>query len=302
MFIHFNALSSLDWRKKLNLWPLHLRDIQLSPSTPHLCPDNFTTCFTSGDTDRIILEEINIYFREHNVFLKPEQGTKESSLFLPSKAFLYSFCPCLLWQVFRQVLGHRAAEGTLRHRSLTRQPCCGRRGQWYPGQAVVPCGRRHLSCILRSAGWGRQRAWIASRQKEPCTETWKMKRQGDKVPGPFQRFWREGPEGGDSCSELACSTHVTGLEVSSPLPRETHFQKPHTPLTHMLLFLKCSGLFDSPLMYIMRAGPWKWQENSCPSSSSKKGVLVLSGRLTQTYFDEELLYLIYLRFLAWIIL
>lgn len=68
-------------------------------------------------------------------------------------------------------------------------------------------------------------------------------KEGDKVPDTFQRFWRESPEG---------SVDFTALEVSFPLPTETHSEA--TPLASVLLFLKSPGLFGLPLMYPMRTG------------------------------------------------
>lgn len=44
-------------------------------------------------------------------------------------------------------------------------------------------------------------------------------KEGDKVPDTFQRFWKESPEG---------SVDFTALEVSFPLPTETHSEA--TPL------------------------------------------------------------------------
>lgn len=110
-------------------------------------------------------------------------------------------------------------------------------------------------------------------------------KEGDKVPDTFQRFWRESPEG---------SINFTALEVSFPLPIEAHSEA--TPLTYVLLFLKSPGLFGPPLVYPMRTGTLEMIGQLLSFLTLQKGVSVLNGRLTQTYFDEDQLYWTYFQF------
>lgn len=82
--------------------------------------------------------------------------------------------------------------------------------------------------------------------------------------------------------------------MSFLLPIETHSEA--TPLAYVLLFLKSPGLFGSPLVYPMRTGTLEMIGQFLFFLTLQKGVFVLKGRLTQTYFDEDQLYGTYFKF------